>query len=309
MRYIIYLYNYSIFRINILYIKINGGNIKFNKNHNILISIFCIFSGVILLIYGFFGNTISFINLGIAIIIIGVVIYSFIPSNLVNVKLLNDIIYNNVDTLNKFVKYDNFKEIIFIPPYENLPYGGVFLSKINNANINLGAFDMEVITLNQKGLNGMLLAPTQYYKFTDRLINETKLINNEYDDIGGIEIISSILKSNGLKNNIEIIHDETNVENDNINNENRIIKIKLSVELDYFNEYINEYSEYDNEYNNLKFLSISCPICATVINTVAKLSNQLILVENIEKDEKNYDKKNGVIITIKKLGHIDNYLW
>ncbi|NPA62803.1 MAG: hypothetical protein GXN95_04535 [Methanococci archaeon] len=228
--------------------------------------------GIVSLYIGIMYEETWYINLGLAGVFIGLVIMAFIPSDVINLDVYVKTILSYQSYINNMLDALNMEgNLIFIPPYENLPKGGIFIPKYKKFSINLGIFD-EKTFLTQ---NGVLITPPIGYRFVEDFesYSNTKLEDTDLELV--ISIVSSVLKTFGLIGGIEFEEDDKNI---------KIIIEELKLSCD--NKCI-----------------IPCPIVSSIIYAISISLNQLILLKNIKK------QKNYIEIDLKKLGSVDEYLW
>ncbi|ABR55997.1 hypothetical protein Maeo_0411 [Methanococcus aeolicus Nankai-3] len=234
-------------------------------------------------------------------------ILSFVPSNLIDIKLYDDSIHYYGEFFKKFIQNNNLNgNAIYIPPYTNLPNGGVFILNEEHFKIHLGNFDEETYKITSGNHSGILITPFPYYKFIKSIeeFSNTSFKNSDLNTT--ISILSSTLKSQGLIDTIdydgydeydEVDNDEREIDNyntDNRNNNNTNNTITITIEDIKLKSCLNM---------DGKTAGIACPIISSILCSITLTTNQLILLEDIKK-EGNY-----IIITVKKMGTIDEYIW
>ena len=216
---------------------------------------------------------ISYINLGLAGLFIGLVVIAFSPSDVINLDVYIKTIKSYQSPINNMVEALKLEgKPIYIPPYRNLPNGGIFIPKHRkNFSINLGLFDEETFLTH----NGVLITPPIGYKFIEDFENYSDIKLRDADLALAISIASSVLKTFGLIDGIDFEENDKN------------IKITIEHPKIHCN-------------NGCK---IPCPIISSIIYAISISLNQLILIEDIKK------QKNYIEINLKKLGSVDEYLW
>jgi len=118
---------------------------------------------ICILYYGISNSIISFINLGIAGLFIFIILNTLIPPKMMDYSIHEAIASSNTEFLKKM--FENLKlngNPVYIPPYENLENGGIFIPSNEKFSLNLSAFDEKIIFItNQNASNemGMLISP------------------------------------------------------------------------------------------------------------------------------------------------------
>ena len=225
---------------------------------------------------------ISYINLGISGIFIGLMIITFIPSNLIDINLYDSTVHSFSMFFETFKNNLNLKgNGVYIPPYTNLPKGGLFISSDKYCNIHLGNFDEETFKINYGNESGVLIAPPLNYSFIKEIEKYSNMDFSNSDIYTTISAVSSTLKAYGLIDTIEYEEIDNNIIKLTIED----IKLKSCLNLD------------------VKTSGIICPIISSTLHIIAKSLNQLMTIKEIEK------KGNCVEITIVKLGTIDEHMW
>ncbi len=242
------------------------------KYKNLIVGVVLIILGILIIYYGITYKNVSYVNLGLAGLFVGLVIVAFLPSDVINLDAYVKTVLAYQSFLNNVVEALNLKgNPIFIPPYPNLSKGGIFVSKYKNFSINLGLFDEETFLTH----NGLLINPPIGYKFVDDFESYSDIKLKDADLPLTISITSSVLKAYGFIESIEFEEEDE--------------CIKLIIE--------------DLKISCGKICKIPCPIISSIIYAISISLNQLILVEHIER------QKSYVRIQLKKLGTVDNYLW
>jgi hypothetical protein len=262
--------------------------------------------GIYVLYVGVLYNTISYINLGIAGIFIGLVVLSFVPSNMIDIGIYDDTIYSynlffeNLLKNANLIKKDTYT--IYIPPYENLPDGAVFISSDKNVEQYIGHFDESSPIIYSNF--GVLVYPPICHNFIKKFEDYAEMELKNTDLSLALSAVSSCLKANGLigsmdyEENGENPNNVSNVDNiDNANNvdENTSINIiKLYIE----NITLKSCLELDES-----ILKIACPIVSSTVFSIALSLNKIVGIEHIEK------KGDSIILTLKVLGSVEDYIW
>lgn len=220
--------------------------------------------GIVLMIAGsfiaFFGATSandSMINTGICGIFIGAVLLSFSKE-----ESLANLFLSYHETFKNLARTFDTKKAVYIPPYKNLPEGGVFLAIREDFDIDLARIDPETIFLSgrEKEAGIVLKVPGSE-------------ILKELEDTS-FEAVSSALKTKKLIKSARLLDGE-------------VIRIFV-------------------EGVAVKFCSedcklTACPICSSLLLSVAKESGELIAVESFKVGEL-------IEIEAKKIGGVDKWM-
>lgn len=250
----------------------------FLRHKNIALGFLSIAIGLFLIYSGVVSGTLSFINLGIAGVFVGIVILSFIPSKLIDYEIFESSLKPYILFFEKLTRSLHLSnKIIYIPPYENLPKGGIFIPADDRFKINIGNFDENVVLITSAGRSkemGLLITPPFGYHLEEKFEEKTKLAGTDLSLVTSIAL--SVLKSYELIENLELEE-----------NDDEIMLTVEGIKLVYCNDTCEKQI---------------CPICSSILYAIAKSQNQMMLVENFKRDE------NSIKITIKKLGELYNYL-
>ena len=253
--------------------------------------------GIYVLYVGVLYNTISYINLGIAGIFIGLVVLSFVPSNMIDIGIYDDTIYSynlffeNLLKNANLIKKDTYT--IYIPPYENLPDGAIFISSDKNIEQYIGHFDESSPIIYSN--SGVLIYPPICHNFIKKFEDYAEMELKNTDLSLALSAVSSCLKANGLIGSMDYEENGENSDNTNNVDENTSINIiKLYIE----NITLKSCLELDES-----ILKIACPIVSSTVFSIALSLNKIVGIEHIEK------KGDSIILTLKVLGSVEDYIW
>ncbi|WP_456326522.1 hypothetical protein [Palaeococcus sp. (in: euryarchaeotes)] len=234
--------------------------------------------GSTLALYGFLQINQSYINLGIAGVFLGMVILTFKSSKYVKKEAIENILHPYKSFFDSFV--DNLSlegNAIYIPPYENLPNGGIFIPLHDNFDLDLARLDESTVFLtdvpNEKAM-GLFVGPLGLdllRKYEEHLEYSLKNTNSAEVEASA----SSVLKTLGLTSTVYI---------DQLEEGFRIV-IKPKIEC---KPHLCE--------------KVACPICSSILLGLAKATGELIHVESIEK------KDYGIEIKAKRLGGVREWM-
>ncbi|ASJ03600.1 hypothetical protein A3L09_10190 [Thermococcus profundus] len=234
--------------------------------------------GVLLSVYGFLRSNQTWTNLGIAGIFLGTVVFTFKSSKYVKRDALQGVWGSYRDLLSTFS--DNLYlegKAIYIPPYRNLPRGGVFVPLHEDFDLDLARLDEGTVFLtdvpSEKQM-GLLLGP-----FGGRLIEKyEEHFEGSLKGTGSQAVESvagSVLRSMGLAKRVYIEEEEDSF---------RIVVdpgIKCTPE-------------------NCE--RTPCPVCSSILLSLATATGELIQAESFER------KDYGVEIKARKLGGVERWM-
>jgi hypothetical protein len=240
--------------------------------------------GIFLIYWGVSLETISFINLGFAGIFVGILVLAFVPSNLISYEAFECSVNPYLSFFENFISNLPLEgKAIYIPPYENLPKGGVFIPANDDFEINLGNFDEGIVFLTNVGRGkemGLLISPPLGYNFAKKFEEHASIKLGDVDLSLAVSASSSVLKALELVDNVNFREDED--------------KIELLIE--------NTKPNYCHNVDCKVCEKAGCPICSSILFAITKSQNQLILIDKFEKTE-DYIK-----IKVRKIGKIDDFL-
>lgn len=218
------------------------------------------------------------INIGIGGVFLGIVVFTFSTSDYIKYDAFKAVVSPYFEFSRKIADDLGLKNnAVYIPPYDNLPEGGIFIPLHENFDIDLAKFDKNTMFITDVGREreiGLLLPP---------LGKELLKMYEEYSEMdftnAGPSIVensSAVLKSLGLANSVSVVEEDG--------------KIKI---------YINGVKN-DNCSPNCE--QIACPICTSLLLAIAKSLQELIAVESFRFDGE------FIEISASKIGGIDKWM-
>jgi len=235
-------------------------------------------TGLALAIYGFMNVKTTLTNLGIAGVFLGLVVLTFKSSDYVKKESVQAIMEPYRRIFSTFA--DNLYlegNAVFIPPYENLPRGGLFVPLHDKFELDLARLDEGTVFLtdvpNDRAM-GLFLGP-----FGDPLVEKfEEHFEGPLDGAGSgaVESVAgSVLRYLELANRVYI------------EEKDRRFRVIIRPTIECKSENCEK---------------IPCPICASVLLALAKGTNQVLAVESVE--EKDY----GIEVTVRKLGGVEKWM-
>jgi len=242
------------------------------------VSIALAVTGGLLSLYGFIQANTRWMNLGIAGAFLGAVVFTFKSGKYTKKEAVEGTISSYRAVFTSFVENLSLEgNAIFIPPYENLPRGGLFVPLHEKFDLDLARLDEGTVFLtevpNERAM-GLFLGP-----FGWSLVEKYEEHFDGPLEGGGAETVESVagavLRSLGLAKRvfIEEKEDEFRI----------IVSPEISCEPHHCEK-------------------IPCPICASVLLALARATKELIEVEDIE------EKDHGIEITVRKLGGVEEWM-
>jgi len=245
---------------------------------------FLIGGGSILAYYGGMLSNPRYINLGIAGIFLGIVVISLLPSKYVKYDTFEAMIKPYLNLSKNLISNLALEgKAIFIPPYENLPNGGTFIPLKEDFELSLGKLDEEMVFLtavsSEKEM-GLLIAPPLGIRLVEKFeeYSEIDLTNTELNL--AVTSASSVLKALNLIGGIDLEEKD-----------GELILYVENLKFPFCKENTNEVCE--------KF---PCPICSSILFSIAKSQNELIKIERITKH------KDYVEVRAKRLGGVERWM-
>lgn len=241
-----------------------------------IVSVALVVFGGLLALRGFLEANQNYMNLGIAGMFLGAIVLTIKSSKYVKKDSVDIILKAEKDFFRNLL--NNLKlegNAVYLPPYENLPKGGIFAPLHENFDIDPARFDENALFLTDvpnEASMGLLLP-----SFGATLLNKyEEHLEAPIASIPEIEsAASSVLRGLGLASRVHI--DEKGEE----------LRIIVTPELSCDPQVCEK---------------APCPICASILLGVAKATDQLIGVQSFQK------KDYGVEIMAKKLGGIEKWM-
>ncbi|NJE54582.1 hypothetical protein [Thermococcus sp. 21S9] len=234
--------------------------------------------GLALAIYGFVNVKTTITNLGIAGVFLGLIVLTFKSNDYVKAESVHAIMEPYRRVFSTFA--DNLYlegNAIFIPPYENLPEGGLFVPLHEKFELDLARLDEGIVFLtdvpNDRAM-GLFLGP-----FGGSLVEKFEEHFEGPLDGAGSGTVESVTGS--VLRYLELA-DRVYIEE---NDDGFRIVIRPTIRC---------------RPRNCE--KTPCPICASVLLALAKGTNQVLAVESVE--EKDY----GIEVTARKLGGVEKWM-
>ncbi|WP_456395678.1 hypothetical protein [Thermococcus sp.] len=150
--------------------------------------------GIILWYHGGTSSNATFINLGIGSIILGLVVAAFPARGYVSREALELSCRDMAEFFEKIVDDLELEgNPVYIPPYENLPQGGVFIPKMKDFRLSLGRLDEgDVFVTGSERETGILISPPPGYELL-------RYFEENYGELSGTDVgYASSVISGGL---------------------------------------------------------------------------------------------------------------
>jgi len=236
-----------------------------------------VISGGALALHGFLTANTGFINIGIAGAFLGAVVFTFKSSKYVKKEALENLLESYAGVFALFSENLALNgNAVYIPPYENLPKGGLFVPLHENFELDLARLDEDIVFLtdvpNERAM-GLFLGPfgaSLVEKYEEHL--EAPL---EGAGTAAVESAAgSVLRSLGLAKRVYI-------------EEGKGFRVVIQPEV---------------ECEPKTCEKTPCPICASVLLALAKATGQVLLTEGVE--ERDY----GIEISVRKLGGVEEWM-
>jgi hypothetical protein len=243
-----------------------------------LVSAALVLGGGALALHGFLSTNTSLMNIGIAGAFLGAVVFTFKSSKYVKKEAIENLMEPYAGVFSSFSENLALNgNAVYIPPYENLPRGGVFIPLHENFELDLARLDEKTVFLtdvpNEKAM-GLFLGP-----FGASLVEKYEEHLEGPLDSSGIPTVESaagsVLRALGLAKKVYI--------------EERGDRLRIILQPDI-----------KCEPKNCE--KTPCPLCASVLLALAKATGELLLTERVEA------KDYGIEITARKLGGVQEWM-
>lgn len=235
-----------------------------------------IIAGAGLMINGGMNGDQIVINAGIGGVFIGVVLLTFASPDYIKYDAFRAVIKPYVRFFWKLSKSLELEGgATYIPPYSNLRKGGIFIPLHKDFDIDPAKLDENTLFLTDAGREkemGLLLPPVG----RDLVEMYESYTGMEFSGLNSVENAGAVLRSLGLAKSVSVEEkdDEIHVFIDGLR--------------------IDTCSE--------ECIRIPCPVCSSVLLSIAKSIDELIVVERIEV------KDGNVEITLRKMGGIERWM-
>jgi len=234
--------------------------------------------GSILVFKGAMDGNQSMINAGIGGVFLGVVVLTFSTSDYIKYDAFKAVVLPYVGLGRNLVNVLELKnKAVYIPPYSNLPEGGVFIPLHKDFDLDLAKLDRNTMFITDVGREkemGLLLTP---------LGKELMKMYESYSEMdftnAGLHVVenaSAVLRSLGLAKSVTVEESEE--------------RIKVYVD----GVRTNTCSKTCEQ--------IACPICSSILLSIAKSLQELILVEEFKFEEE------FIEISARRIGGIDRWM-
>ncbi len=225
------------------------------------------------------GNQ-SVINVGIGGIFLGIIVLTFSTSDYIKYDAFKAMVLPYFQLCKGLINSLELKsKAVYIPAYGNLPDGGIFIPVHDNFDLDLAKLDENSFFITDVGREremGLFLAPLgkDLMKMYETY-SETDFTNA---GLHAVENASVVLKSLGLAANVVV--------------EEREEQIRVLVE------------GVKTKICSKTCEQVACPICSSVLLSIAKSIQELIVVEGFKIEiEHGY-----VEITVRRIGGVDKWM-
>ncbi|WP_048058307.1 hypothetical protein [Pyrococcus yayanosii] len=232
--------------------------------------------GLVLTVTGFLKAEVRWENLGLAAVILGLVVATIKPSNLVKAETASLLLSGYHETMTNLLRGLSLEgNAVYLPPYGNLPKGGLFVPLREDFDLDparLSEDEPFVTNVPTEKQMGLLLKPPGaelLEKFEEHLEGPVTSIA-ELEGAAG-----AVLKTLGLADRVYIEEGE------------ETIKIIIQPQQCHFSEACTK---------------VACPICSSILLGLTKATGNVITVGAIEK------KDYGIEIMARKLGGIEKWM-
>lgn len=242
---------------------------------NIVSGALIVFGGLLAL-QGFLGAAPARVNMGLAAMILGAVVFLIKPSDYVKRSSVELLTSSYFGPFRKFISSLSLEgNAVYVPPYENLPEGGIFVPLHEDFDIDPARLDESTFFLtdipNEKSMGILItsLGTNLIAKYEEHLEGPLSSVPELESSAG------SVLKSLGLAKRVYV---EENGEE---------IKVIVSPEVPCSPEGCEK---------------VPCPVCASILLGLAKATDNLLGAKSFEK------KDYGIEIRAKKLGGVREWM-
>jgi len=222
----------------------------------------------------------SVINVGIGGIFLGVIVVTFSTSEYIKTDAFKAMVLPYFQLSKSLINSLKLKSTsVYIPPYGNLPEGGIFIPLHDNFDLDLAKLDEDSLFITDVGREkemGLFLAPIgkELMKMYEQY-SETDFTNA---GLHAVESAAAVLKSLGLAASVVV--------------EDRGTEIRVLV------------GGMKTELCSQTCEQAACPICSSILLSIAKSIQELVVVESF-KIEIEHEL---VEITVRRIGRINKWM-
>ncbi len=234
--------------------------------------------GSILVFKGAVDGNQSLINAGIGGVFLGVVVLTFSTSDYIKYDAFKAVVMPYVESSRDLVDALDLKNsAAYIPPYKNLPEGGVFIPLHEDFDLDLAKLDRNTMFITDVGREkemGLLLKPLG--KELMRMYESYSEMDFANAGLYAVENASAVLRSLGLAKSVTV--------------EESGAKVKVYVD----GVRTNACSKTCEQ--------TACPVCSSILLSIAKSLQELIVVEEFKFED------GFVEISARRIGGIDRWM-
>ncbi len=235
--------------------------------------------GALLAFNGAMNASQSLVNAGIGGVFLGIVVLTFSTSDYMKYDAFRAVVHPYVESARNLVTSLGLKgRAVYIPPYSNMPEGGVFIPLHEDFSIDLARTDSRTVFLTDTGREkemGLILTPAG--KELVSMYEEFSGMDFANAGLQVVESISAVLKSLGLARSVDAEESDG--------------RIRIYIDGVKMREVCSEECE-----------QIACPICSSAMLSLAKAFQELIMVEKFSFDDR------FVEISARKIGGIERWM-
>jgi len=235
-----------------------------------------IIAGSALMINGGMNGDQMTINAGIGGVFIGVVLLTFASPDYIKYDAFRAVIKPCVLFFRRLSESLELEgKAIYIPPYPNLRKGGIFIPLHEDFDIDLTKLDENTLFLTDVGREremGLLLPPTG----RDLVEMYESYMGMEFSGLNSVENAGAVLRSLGLAKSVSVEekNDEVHIFIDGLR-------------MDTCSE---------------ECVRSPCPVCGSVLLSIAKSIDELIMVERVDVRDGNVE------IVVRRMGGISRWM-
>jgi len=233
--------------------------------------------GSVLTFKGAMDGNQSMINAGIGGVFLGVVVLTFSTSDYIKYDAFKAVVLPYVELSRNLANVLELRnKAVYIPSYTNLPEGGVFIPLHEDFDIDLAKLDRNTMFITDVGREkemGLFLTPLG--KELMEMYESYSEIDFTNAGLHAVENASAVLRSLDLAKSVTVEESEDR------------IKVYVDVKTNTCSKTCEQ---------------IACPICSSILLSIAKSLQELILVEEFKIED------GFVEICARRIGGIDKWM-